>query len=224
MEVNELKKELERRIAAGYEYVYFADSPGDISKKANCVISPYGHTRARQPNLVNDQEAILDYVSTYPGEYRIGFSRTNRVDNIDVITYNSSTAELSDSAPAEPIKTQPKVEYIRTYEAALADQKEIEKLRYQLKMRDRIIEDLEDEIAALNSQIAEQETTAMADGTVNLINQFAPLLPSLADRFFSLQERKIAAMEGRPAPQPQPTQPQPDMAPDQGEFYDTENY
>ena len=37
----------------------------------------------------------------------------------------------------------------------------------------------------------------MENGMVNLINQIAPLLPALADRFFSLQERKIQAMEGQ---------------------------
>ena len=48
----------------------------------------------------------------------------------------------------------------------------------------------------------------MADGTVSLINQIAPLLPALADKYFELQERKLSAMQGsqntQHAPKPEP--------------------
>jgi hypothetical protein len=43
----------------------------------------------------------------------------------------------------------------------------------------------------------------MADGTVTLINQLAPLLPALADKYFALQEQKIAAMKNAAAPKAQ---------------------
>ena len=56
----------------------------------------------------------------------------------------------------------------------------------------------------------------MADGTVSLINQIAPLLPALADKYFELQERKISAMNGQPKAQPQPQNEEPTIYQDYG--------
>ena len=98
------------------------------------------------------------------------------------------------------------MEPVRSYEQALEDRSKIERLEYMIRERDRKISELEEELTACYSDIQDAETTEMADGTVSLINQIAPLLPALADKYFQLQERKINAMENNYT-QPSPVQP-----------------
>ena len=74
-----------------------------------------------------------------------------------------------------------------------------------------LISELEEELTACYSEIQDAETTEMADGTVSLINQIAPLLPALADKYFEMQERKIKAMQNQQMPPQQPPQQQNDQ-------------
>ena len=100
---------------------------------------------------------------------------------------------------------------VRTFNQALEDRSKIERLEYMVRERDRKISELEEELEAIYTEVNDAETTEMADNTVNLISQIAPLLPALADKYFEIQEKKIAAMQGTPVnnqrPGEQPDEP-----------------
>lgn len=207
MDIQAIRNEIEKRKAANYTYLFLSDRPGDITDKDNCIVHPM--TTTWKKNLERDMNQVIEYIQanpnpTYP--YRLGFCRKVR-GAMDVVMVKPD----GDTAPVEvndePILTMNEenmVEPVRTFSEALEDRAKIERLEYMVRERDRKISELEEEITALYSEIQDAETTEMADGTVNLINQIAPLLPALADKYFELQERKINAMQGQPAAQPQP--------------------
>jgi molybdopterin-guanine dinucleotide biosynthesis protein A len=212
MDIQAIRNEIEKRKAANYTYLFLSDRPGDIMDKDNCIIHPMHRTWTK--NLERDMEKALEYIAGNPNPgypYRLGFCRKVR-GACDVVMIQGEgqqvQLEQTENEPTittiEPTMNEP----VRTFAEALEDRAKIERLEYMVRERDRKISELEEEITALYSDIQDQETTEMADGTVNLINQLAPLLPALADKYFELQERKINMMQGRPAPQPQPQQAQ----------------
>ena len=127
--------------------------------------------------------------------------------DVVMIQGEGQETQLAEAENVQTIIEEKVMEPVRTFEQALEDRSKIERLEYMVRERDRKITELEDELAACYSEIQDAETGQMADGTVSLINQIAPLLPALADKYFELQERKINAMNGQPQAQPQP-QPQ----------------
>ena len=209
MDIQAIRNEIEKRKAANYTYLFLSDRPGDITDKDNCIVHPM--TTTWKKNLERDMDQVVQYIQanpnpTYP--YRLGFCRKVR-GAMDVVMVKPD----GDTAPVEvndePILTMNEenmVEPVRTFSEALEDRAKIERLEYMVRERDRKISELEEEITALYSEIQDAETTEMADGTVNLINQIAPLLPALADKYFELQERKINAMQGQQMPPQQPQQ------------------
>jgi len=210
MDLNAVRKEINHRKAANYTYLMLADKPGDITDKDNCIIHPMKRTWTK--NLEKDMEMALEYMAANPNPsypYRLGFCRKAR-GTCDVVMVQNQGIEPTENE-VEPTITEIETmsDPVRTFGQALEDKSKIERLEYMVRERDRKISEMEEELEAMYSEIQDAETTEMADNTVNLINQIAPLLPALADKYFELQERKIQAMNGKhqqPAPGPQQTQ------------------
>ena len=213
MDIQAIRNEIEKRKAANYTYLFLSDRPGDITNKDNCIIHPMVRTWSR--NLERDMDKAIEYIASNPNPqypYRLGFCRKVR-GAMDVVMIKPDGDPTPVEVNEEPIITsieENMVEPVRTFSEALEDRAKIERLEYMVRERDRKITELEEEIAALYSDLDDANTTEMADGTVNLINQIAPLLPALADKYFELQERKINAMQGQRMQQPKPQQPQPE--------------
>lgn len=214
MDIQAIRNEIEKRKAANYQYLFLSDRPGDIANKDNCIIHPMVRTWSR--NLERDMDKAIEYIASNPNPqypYRLGFCRKVR-GAMDVVMVKPDGDTAPVEANEEPVITtleEPQMEPVRTFSQALEDRAKIERLEYMVRERDRKISELEEELEALYSDLQDAETTEMADGTVNLINQIAPLLPALADKYFELQERKIQAMNGQRMQQPkQPQQPKPE--------------
>jgi len=213
MNTEAIRKEIEKRKAANYQYLFLSDRMGDIMDKDNCIIHPMTRTWTR--NLERDMEKAIESIAANPNPdypYRLGFCRKVRgtCDVIMLTNEKSNDPVLSkEENEINPIKSIDTMsEYVRSYEQALEDRALIEKLQYQCREKDRKITELEEELKECYSEIQDAETGQMADGTVSLINQIAPLLPALADKYFELQERKLSAMQGNVnitnAPKPEP--------------------
>lgn len=208
MNVEAIAQEIERRKAANYSYLYLSDRPGDMQNKDNCIVHPVKKTWTKNIDL--DKENVLAIIEAHPNPphpYRLGFQRKAR-GVMDVVRIKSQNEETA-LEPAEPAldeiatATKEMDNTVRSFEQALADKAKIERLEYMVRERDRKISELEEELEALISEAQDEETAQLADGTVNLINQIAPLLPALADRYFSILEAKHkapAADQRRPAP------------------------
>ena len=209
MDIQAIRNEIEKRKAANYTYLFLSDRPGDIMDKDNCIIHPMHRTWTK--NLERDMEKAIEYIAGNPNPgypYRLGFCRKVRgACDVVMIQGEGQETQLAEAENVQTIIEEKVMEPVRTFEQALEDRSKIERLEYMVRERDRKITELEDELAACISEIQDAETGQMADGTVSLINQIAPLLPALADKYFELQERKINAMNGQPKAQPQP-QPQ----------------
>lgn len=213
MDIQAIRTEIEKRKAANYTYLFLSDRPGDITNKDNCIIHPMHRTWSK--NLERDMDKVIEYIASNPSPqypYRLGFCRKVR-GAMDVIMVKPDGDTTPIEVNDEPVTTNlegPQMEQVRSYSEALEDRAKIERLEYMVRERDRKISELEEELEALYSDLQDAETTEMADGTVNLINQIAPLLPALADKYFELQERKIQAMNGQRMQQPKQPQPQPE--------------
>lgn len=214
MDINAVQKELEKRKAANYTYLFLSDRPGDIMDKDNCIIHPMHKTWTK--NLEKDMDKALEYIANNPNPsypYRLGFCRKVRgACDVVMIQGEGQETQLAETENIPTINVIEEMEPVRSYEQAIEDRSKIERLEYMVRERDRKISELEEELTACYSEIQDAETTEMADSTVSLINQIAPLLPALADKYFELQERKINAMKGQQMPpqQPQQAQPQPE--------------
>jgi hypothetical protein len=197
MDINAVRQEIEKRKSANYTYLMLADKPGNIMDKDNCIIHP--QKRVWTKNLEMDMEKALEYMASNPnpsGTCDVVMVQGKKIEETEVETPVLTT--LENETPMEPV---------RTFSQALEDRSKIERLEYMVRERDRKISELEEELEAVYSEINDVETTEMADNTVNLISQIAPLLPALADKYFELQERKIQAMTGQQArPRPQAAQ------------------
>lgn len=206
MDLNAVRKEIMNRKAANYSYMMLADKPGDIMDKDNCIIHPMKRTWTK--NLEKDMETALEYMAANPNPnypYRLGFCRKAR-GVCDVVMVQNQGIEPTENE-VEPTITEietPMSDPVRTFSQALEDRAKIERLEYMVRERDRKISELEEELEAMYSDLQDAETTEMADNTVNLINQIAPLLPALADKYFELQERKLQAMQNTRPPQAEP--------------------
>jgi len=211
MDINAVQKELEKRKAANYSYLFLSDRPGDIMDKDNCIIHPMHRTWTK--NLEKDMDKALEYIASNPSPsypYRLGFCRKVRgACDVVMIQGNGQETQLAEAENIPTINVVEEMEPVRSYEQALEDRSKIERLEYMVRERDRKISELEEELTACYSEIQDAETTEMADGTVSLITQIAPLLPALADNYFEMQERKIKAMQGQQMPPQQPQQQQP---------------
>jgi len=213
MDINAVQKELEKRKAANYSYLFLSDRPGDIMDKDNCIIHPMHRTWTK--NLEKDMDKALEYIASNPNPsypYRLGFCRKVRgACDVVMIQGDGQETQLAEAENIPTINVVEEMEPVRSYEQALEDRSKIERLEYMVRERDRKISELEEELTACYSEIQDAETTEMADGTVSLINQIAPLLPALADKYFEMQERKIKAMQNQQMPPQQPQQQQNDQ-------------
>jgi len=208
MDIQAIRNEIEKRKAANYTYLFLSDRPGDILDKDNCIVHPM--TTTWKKNLERDLDKVVNFIQENPNPsypYRLGFCRKVRgAMDVIMVKPDGDTAPVQNDEPILTMNEENMVEPVRTFSEALEDRAKIERLEYMVRERDRKISELEEEITALYSEIQDAETTEMADGTVSLINQIAPLLPALADKYFELQERKINAMQNQAAAPPQ--QPQ----------------
>lgn len=197
MDSTEIRNEIESRLAANYKYLFLSDRPGDILDKDNCVIHPMNKTWTK--NLERDKEKALEFMASNPNPkypYRLGFCRKVRgACDVVQVTHSGKPVEIENEI-VETLNDEKMVEPVRTYEGALEDKMKIERLEYMVRERDRKISELEEELEGVVSDLQDSETGQMADNTVSLVSQIAPLLPALADRYFALQEQKIAAMRG----------------------------
>lgn len=207
MDINAVRQEIEKRKSANYTYLMLADKPGNIMDKDNCIIHP--QKRVWTKNLEMDMEKALEYMASNPNPsypYRLGFCRKARGTCDVVMVQGKNIEETEVETPVlTTLENEAPMEPVRTFSQALEDRSKIERLEYMVRERDRKISELEEELEAVYSEINDAETTEMADNTVNLISQIAPLLPALADKYFELQERKIQAMTGQ---HQKPQQPQ----------------
>lgn len=198
MDIQQARNEIEKRQAANYHYLFLSDRPGDIMDKDNCVVHPMKTTWTK--NLVKDKEKVLEFMASNPDPgypYRLGFCRKVRgACDVVQITPGGDPVQVENEVVVETLKNDSMSDPVRTFDQALEDRLKIEKLEYMLRERDRKISELEEELEAMVSDVQDAENGQMADSTVSLINQLAPLLPALADKYFALQEQKIAAMKG----------------------------
>jgi len=202
MDIETIRKEIEKRQSANYKYLFLSDRPGDILDKDNCIVHPQNRTWIQ--NIERDKNKVVEFIASNPDEmYRLGFCRKARgvVDVVLVNPNNDKPVEVENEIEIPALTKKEMDEKVRSFEQALEDRAKIEKLEYMVRERDRKITELEEELAACYSDLQDNETGEMADNAVGIIGQIAPLLPALADKYFQLQEQKIAAMQGRAQPQ-----------------------
>ena len=153
-------------------------------------------------------DKAIEYIASNPSPgypYRLGFCRKVRgACDVVMIKGEGHETQLAEAENVQTIIEEKIMEPVRTFEQALEDRSKIERLEYMVRERDRKITELEDELTGCYSEIQDSEVGQMADSTVSLINQIAPLLPALADKYFDLQERKINAMKGATHSPPHP--------------------
>lgn len=203
MDIETIRKEIEKRQSANYKYLFLSDRPGDILDKDNCIVHPQNRTWIQ--NIERDKNKVVEFIASNPDEmYRLGFCRKARgvVDVVLVNPNNDKPVEVDNEIEIPALTKEEMDEKVRSFEQALEDRAKIEKLEYMVRERDRKITELEEELAACYSDLQDNETGEMADNAVGIIGQIAPLLPALADKYFELQERKLQAMQGTPRQQP----------------------
>lgn len=210
---------------AGAVYVALQDKAGEEVRKTNCVAKFYPLNGANK-NMDAALAELPQYLESHPKQYKLytrrTYTRGSSWDNSTCVYLVPDKQGVND--PIEPntpvIDMNPQNE-VRTFAEALADKEKIAKLENQVaRLNDKIAE-LEAELEAADAEIEDQKTTTMADNTTNMLGQLASVVPGLVDKWFEMQERKIAAMQAQ-----RPAQPKPQAPPQQTyqEPYETEGY
>ena len=193
---------------AGAIFVALQDKAGEEVRKTNCVAKFYPVNGANK-NMDAALAELPQYLATHPKQYKLytrrTYTRGSSWDNATCVYLVPDKQGVVDpQEPNTPVIEMTPQNDVRTFAEALADKEKIAKLENQVaRLNDKITE-LEAELDAADAEIEDQKTTTMADNTTNMLGQLAQVVPGLVDKWFEMQERKIAAMQNQPpAPRPQ---------------------
>lgn len=159
----------------------------------------------------------------------------------DVFYFKKGNVKEKELPPIQLAEPSKKSVDVLTYDAAIAANKdianltaEVSRLKMEIADRDKSIQVLEDDISEYEDDIAElSEKGGISDSKQYLEDLVTTAIP-IADRYFDLQEKKLALraqeLNGgqrvltpqQPQPQPQPSPPQPPKptAQDAKKFWD----
>lgn len=170
---------------------------------------------AKQPgNAELFKNELVPFVVNNPNRYFVYYKKTT--DRIEPWKYFEF--DNRDDKTVEPINTTSENMDNRTKEEMREDQKmvaalnlELGELRAEVRALNKEIERLKEELEDALAEAEENANANMADQNVSMVGQVAQVLPSILDKWFSLQEEKNALMREQlknqykaPAPQPGP--------------------
>ena len=200
--------------------------------KANCVLYPMKGAKYVQ-NAEEIRKELVPYLASRPPQkYILHYSRQ--------LIYRNTEHEIIDNRPSE-LQNQ-NLDTLQDMDERNKDEKrsddlqirkmgeELGELRAEVKNLNKEIhklnlekQDLEEQ---LEEEIAGNSQAQMADATTSTIGQVAQLIPTLLDRYFSIQEQKNALLADQirrqAPPRPQPTN-QTFEQPANGFYYEGEN-
>jgi len=201
-------------------------------KKANCVLYPMKGAKYVQ-NAEEIRKELVPYLASRPPQkYILHYSRQ--------LIYRNTEHEIIDNRPSE-LQNQ-NLDTLQDMDERNKDEKrsddlqirkmgeELGELRAEVKNLNKEIhklnlekQDLEEQ---LEEEIAGNSQAQMADATTSTIGQVAQLIPTLLDRYFSIQEQKNALLaeqiRRQAPPRPQPIN-QSFEQPANGFYYEGEN-
>jgi len=200
--------------------------------KANCVLYPMKGAKYVQ-NAEEIRKELVPYLASRPPQkYILHYSRQR--------IYRNTEHEIIDNRPSE-LQNQ-NLDTLQDMDERNKDEKrsddlqirkmgeELGELRAEVKNLNKEIKKLELEKQELEEQLEEEiagnSQAQMADATTSTIGQVAQLIPTLLDRYFSIQEQKNALLADQirrqAPPRPQPTN-QTFEQPANGFYYEGEN-
>jgi len=200
--------------------------------KANCVLYPMKGAKYVQ-NAEEIRKELVPYLASRPPQkYILHYSRQ--------LIYRNTEHEIIDNRPSE-LQNQ-NLDTLQDMDERNKDEKrsddlqirkmgeELGELRAEVKNLNKEIKKLELEKQELEEQLEEEiagnSQAQMADATTSTIGQVAQLIPTLLDRYFSIQEQKNALLADQirrqAPPRPQPTN-QTFEQPANGFYYEGEN-
>jgi len=190
----------------GAKYVQNAE---EIRKE----LVPYLASRPPQKYILHYSRQLI-YRNT---EHEIIDNRPSELQNQNLDTLQDMDERNKDEKRSDDLQIRKMGEELGELRAEVKNlNKEIKKLELE---KQELEEQLEEEIAG-NSQ------AQMADATTSTIGQVAQLIPTLLDRYFSIQEQKNALLADQirrqAPPRPQPTN-QTFEQPANGFYYEGEN-
>ena len=213
-------------------YTSFALQDKNITNKEvvrrNCVIYP-SKSAGYKANAEEIRRELVHHIAQRPEQiYILHYSRERittsaEYDIIDLTTKEIQTNESNNLADMDE----------RNKEERRSDELYIRDLMYKNGLLESKVEKLLDKIEELEVMLENYEAEAeenkhanMADATTSTINQVAPVLMQMAEKYFSLQQQKndlLAEQIRRQAPpRPQPTN-QTQEQPANGFYYEQEN-
>ena len=213
-------------------YTSFALQDKNITNKEvvrrNCVIYP-SKSAGYKANAEEIRRELVHHIAQRPEQiYILHYSRERITasadyDIIDLTTKEIQTNESNNLADMDE----------RNKEERRSDELYIRDLMYKNGLLESKVEKLLDKIEELEGMLENAEAEAeenkhanMADATTSTINQVAPVIMQMAEKYFSLQQQKndlLAEQIRRQAPpRPQPTN-QTQEQPANGFYYEQEN-
>ena len=213
-------------------YTSFALQDKNITNKEvvrrNCVIYP-SKSAGYKANAEEIRRELVHHIAQRPEQiYILHYSRERittsaEYDIIDLTTKEIQTNESNNLADMDE----------RNKEERRSDELYIRDLMYKNGLLESKVEKLLDKIEELEGMLENAEAEAeenkhanMADATTSTINQVAPVIMQMAEKYFSLQQQKndlLAEQIRRQAPpRPQPTN-QTQEQPANGFYYEQEN-
>jgi len=197
MTTEEFRDELSRLID-DMGYNYFALTTSIVNKPGR--LNTVGKFKpANSPgNAELFKNDLLPFVEKYPNRYFIYYKKTTaKNEPWDYFQYDNREDQSE-----EPTNPQPQIMTDdRTREEIRADRDkvaalnlELGELRAEVRNLKREIERLTEELDAAYAEAEENASATMADQTVGVMGQVAQIIPSVLDKWFSLQEEKNALM------------------------------
>ena len=231
MDYKEIAKRIEHLIV-NENYTSFALQDKNLEDKIvalkNCLVYPKD-AKGYKKNANTAKQEIIQRITNLPGQvYRLYYSRqqihlhseSEFIDTRSIEEQTNQTINLADMDDRNKEERRSDELYIRDlmYKNGLLESK-VEKLLDK-------IEELEVMLENYEAEAEENKHANMADATTSTINQVAPVIMQMAEKYFSLQQQKndlLAEQIRRQAPpRPQPTN-QTQEQPANGFYYEQEN-
>jgi len=231
MDYKEIAKRIEHLIV-NENYTSFALQDKNLEDKIvalkNCLVYPKD-AKGYKKNANTAKQEIIQRITNLPGQvYRLYYSRqqihlhseSEFIDTRSIEEQTNQTINLADMDDRNKEERRSDELYIRDlmYKNGLLESK-VEKLLDK-------IEELEGMLENAEAEAEENKHANMADATTSTINQVAPVIMQMAEKYFSLQQQKndlLAEQIRRQAPpRPQPTN-QTQEQPANGFYYEQEN-
>jgi len=213
MNAQELQARIEELVDKQYTYFALQDKQGKVLK-TNCYGDVYPPKNAK--NAAQARENVVKHVFKYPGLYWLNYRRVNTEpwENFTIDT-RPEEQQINQPQPTENYTPMQIDDRTEKHLMLIADLKaENARLEQENRTLKSDIVRLEEEIEALEADAQETQHATMADQTVSMVGQVAQILPTVLDKWFSLQEQKnalLAEQLRRNAPQPRPQAPQNDV-------------